>query len=267
MRYARTLLVTALAAALFSGCTDDDPTAPQQTVDEFDWRGTVAQGDRIEIKNIGGDVRASYTSGNEVVVHAIKSSQKSDMASVTIEVVRHAEGVTICAVYPDVPGWAPNECQPGLQGNMSTRNSDVKVEFTVAVPAGVEFAARVIGGDVAANGLRSNAFATTTSGNISMTTTEIAEANSVAGDVKVVIGRANLGRDLAFRTMKGNVTLKIPSNTNAVVQVRTAAGRIDSDFPLVGTSRHRSGTLGKGGPTLILSTMDGNVDLQGGPAN
>ena len=113
MRYALTLLMTATAAALLVGCDGDDPTSPEPTNEQFDWSGIVAQGDRIEIKNIAGNVRASFTSGNEVVVHAIKNGRESDPASVTIEVVQHAEGVTICAVYPDVPGMKRNECLPG----------------------------------------------------------------------------------------------------------------------------------------------------------
>lgn len=265
MRYARLLLMTAIAVAFAAGCGDSDPTGPAVTTEEFDWRGTIAPGNRIEIENILGDVQASYTSGDEVVVHAIKTGRDSDPASVTIEVVRHGDGVTICAVYPDVPGREPNECLPGLQGNMSSRDNDVRVEFTLLVPAGVEFVGRVLNGDVEAVNLQSDVVANTLAGDVTVTTAGIADATSSAGSVNVTIGRADPGRDLAFIAIHGDVTVRIPSNTNAEVLATTGTGTIASDFSLGGTPTWRTGTLGNGGPRLTLSAMDGNVSLRRGP--
>ncbi len=53
-----------------------------------------------------------------------------------IEVVTHAGGVTICAVYPEVPGELPNVCVPGSNSRMNTRDNDVEVTSWVVVPAG-----------------------------------------------------------------------------------------------------------------------------------
>ena len=266
MRYARALAAIAIAAVLVAGCDDSGPTGVEPGAEEFDWSGVIAPGDRIEIKNISGTVRASLTSGNEVLVHATKTGRDSDPAPVTIEVVRHAEGVTICAVYPDVPGHAPNECLPGLQGNLSSRDNDVSVEFAVRVPAGVEFAGRVIGGDVVAEGLQSDAFVTTVGGDVTLSTTRIAEVSSVHGSLNVTIGRASPGRALEFRTANGNVTVTVPANTNAEVLATTTYGAIASEFYLEGTRYMKTGTLGGGGPRLTLSTIDGNVNLREGPA-
>jgi hypothetical protein len=253
------------AAATFSAGCDDDPTAPGHITEQFDWRGSVAVGDRIEIKSLAGDVRASFTTGDEVVVRAIKSGRDSDPASVAIEVVRHAEGVTICAVYPDVPGLEPNECLPGFAGDMSNHDNDVEVEFVVEVPAGVEFVGRVVYGDVEAVGLRSDVFVLTTGGDVTVATTGIAAVTAASGSIDVTIGQADPGRDLAFRTAAGDVNVRVPANTNADVWASTSSGSISSDFPLDGTARTRSGTLGDGGPNLWLSTVNGNVGLSAGP--
>ncbi len=266
MRYTRALIVAGLMAALVAGCDDNDLTGPEPTIQEFDWAGTIAPGDVIEIKNINGDVRASFTPGREVVVHAVKTSGDSDLESVTIEVVHHARGVTICAVYPDVPGFEPNECLPGLQGNMTTRDNDVRVEFALSVPAGVDFVGRILAGDVVAEGLQSDVLARTVNGDVSVTTTGIAEASSVSGSLSATIGQDDPGRDLTFRTTDGDVTVRVPANINARVLAATGRGRVDSDFPLTGPSTHRTGTLGTGGPNLTLATMRGDVVLRQGPA-
>ena len=66
--------------------------------------------------------------------------------------MRHADGVTICAVYPNVDGRAPNTCEPG-GGQMNVRDNDVSVNFTVRVPAGVRFSGNTVNGKVEAHNL------------------------------------------------------------------------------------------------------------------
>lgn len=261
------LPISVMILGLVTGC-GDDAAGPdgQHGTREFDWSGVVAAGDRIEIKGVIGDVTASAASGSEVVVHATLSGRESDPADVTIEVVEHADGVTICAVYPDVPGQRPNECLPGDRGNMSVRDNDVVVDFTVSVPAGVVFAGRTVSGDVRAQGLQGDAFVRSVSGNLIVSTTGIAEGSTVSGGINASIGRADWGRDLAFTSVSGNVAVEVPSNTNAAVQASTVSGTIDSDFPLTGTAVNQQGTLGSGGPTLTLSTVSGDVRLRRGPA-
>src|SRR5689334_17175094 len=83
---------------------------------DFRWHGLVAQGQAIEVKGVNGDVRAEPSGSNEVEVTAEKRGRRDDPESVRIEVVPHAGGVTICAVYPSRPGAAPNQCQPGDGG-------------------------------------------------------------------------------------------------------------------------------------------------------
>jgi hypothetical protein len=226
-------LIVAIAAAGLLGCNDNDPTGPEPPAgEEFDWRGIIAQGDRIEIKNINGDVRASFTSGSEVVVLATKTGQESDPTSVTIEVVQHAEGVTICAVYPDVPGMEPNECLPGLPGNMSNGDNDVEVEFTVWVPAGVEFVGRVIGGDVEATGIQSDVFVVTMGGNVTVTTTGIAEVTSTFGSMNVAIGRADPERRRAGLDEHRNHRIRLSARGHWDHEVRHAGERRPESNPV-----------------------------------
>src|SRR3954447_19961388 len=98
---------------------------------DFRWHGPVAQGKTIEIKGVNGDIRAEPSGGNEVEVTAQKRAQRDDPDSVRIEVVPHAGGVTICAVYPSRSGQRPNECAPGSAGRSNVQNNDVTVRFTV----------------------------------------------------------------------------------------------------------------------------------------
>lgn len=233
----------------------------------FEWQGQVAPGRHIEIKGISGDIRAVRASGSDVVVKATKIGQPSDVAAVSIDVVPHALGVTLCAVYPDVAGQPPNSCEPGPGGNMSVRDNGhgVDVEFTVEVPDGVTFVGRNVAGDVVATGLYSDAFMSTTFGDARVSTTQLATARTVTGSVIASIGLADWGRDLEFTTMTGDVTVTIPAATNARVQASVMSGSITSDFPLTQSqSGDMRGTIGGGGPTLKLATMNGDIALRRG---
>ena len=260
-------LALVFAAALV-GCGDDDdgPTGPGPGDSDFEWSGQIAQGLAIEIKGISGSISASLTSGSEVEVFADKQGQESDPATVTIEVVEHAGGVTICAVYPDVAGQPPNECAPGLAGSMSTDGNDVEVTFAVRVPAGVVFVGRTVAGNVTATDLESDAFAYIVSGNADVTTTMIAEAVTVTGSIDVTMGESDPPENLVFAVVTGDVTLRIPTDTNAEVRASYVTGSVSSDFPLTETSPNVwEATLGTGGSLLALSAVTGNVALRSSP--
>ena len=261
-------LAPVIALALMA-CSDDGPAGPggngNPADQEFEWAGSVAAGQMIEIKGINGSISAAHAAGNQIEVLATKQGHGDDPANVDIEVLPHGDGVTICAVYPDVPGETPNECGPGLAGNMTTRDIDVEVTFIVRVPAGVRFVGRTIAGDVIATGLDADAYGHTVSGNVELSTSAMAEGATVSGSVSATLGEANPSRTLAFTTVSGDVTVRIPAATNARVQAATANGSVSSDFPLTrNLAGSWEGTLGNGGAMLLLSSVNGDVRLRRG---
>ena len=85
--------------------------------EDFHWTGKVAAGAAVEIKGVNGGIVATGIPGGDIEVTAVKKGRRSDPAQVKVEVVEHAGGVTICAVYPST--GAPNECKPGAGGRCS----------------------------------------------------------------------------------------------------------------------------------------------------
>jgi hypothetical protein len=233
--------------------------------EDFQWRGRVAPGKTVEIKGVNGAIDASAANGDEVEVTATKKGRRSDPGSVRIEVVEHGEGVTICAVYPDVEGRR-NECRAGDGGHMSTRDNDVDVHFTVRVPRGVAFAPRTVNGDVAAEGLDGDVNVSTVNGSIQVSTTGRAEAQTVNGSIRASAGRADWNGDAEFKTVNGSITVTLPSSTSADVHAETVNGEIETDFALTVSgrvSRRRlSGTIGGGGRSLQMETVNGSIHLK-----
>ncbi|MFL6253639.1 MAG: DUF4097 family beta strand repeat-containing protein [Pyrinomonadaceae bacterium] len=241
-------------------------TEPQRQGNEFRWHEPLAAGRTIEIRGINGDVSAEPATGGEVEVVAVKRARRSDPDEVRIEVVHHAEGLLICAVYPN-PGGEPNTCEIGSQNRSHVHDNDTTVNFTIRVPAGVNFHGRTVNGNVEADRLGSDVEAKSVNGNINVSTTGLARAETVNGSITAVVGNANWPEGLEFKTVNGGIDLTLPASLSARVEAKTLNGEITSDFPLTvsGTfSRRRlSGTIGGGGDRqLILETVNGSVQIR-----
>ncbi|MGD8894517.1 MAG: DUF4097 family beta strand repeat-containing protein [Acidobacteriota bacterium] len=246
---AATLLALALPAA-----------AAEQT---FEWSGTVDAGKAIEIKGVNGGIEASGSTGGEVTLTAIKKGKKSDPSTVKIEVVEHAGGVTICAVYPsDGP---PNECKPGDGGRMKVKNNDVSVKFMVKVPAGVRFVGRTVNGGITARDLQANAEAHTVNGGVELESTGTARAKTVNGGIDVRFGRADWEGTLKLETVNGGIHVALPANAGVDVKAATVNGDIETEFPLTVRGkigrRRLEGSIGGGGRLLEMETVNGGIEL------
>jgi hypothetical protein len=238
---------------------------PAAAQEPFAWSGRLAAGQTVEVRGINGRVRAEPSADGQVHVAATRRARRDDPASVRIEVVEHAGGVTVCAVYP-TPGDAerPNECRPG-GGSMSVRDNDVRVDFVVRVPADVRFRGATVNGDVEAEGLTAEARATTVNGDVVVRTAGFARASTVNGRITVRLGETRLPGNVRYSTVNGDIVLELPASPNAELRATTVRGAIESDFPVLMSGRigQRSvrGTLGEGGPELRLSTVNGSIRL------
>lgn len=256
------------------------PTSAASAQDSsvFRWRGRVPRGQAIEVKGINGSVHAQPASGDEVEVIAVRTARRSDPESVQMIVLDHEDGVTICALYPDPPArrgrwhdgdWnKPNECAPGDSGHMNIQDNDVKVTFTVRVPAGVDAVLRTVNGSVRADSLRSYVDAYTINGGITISTTADAQASTINGGITASLGSARWNGSLDFRTLNGSIRIELPAEVSAELRAQSLnGGRISSDWPLSlrehGTAMRRrraTATLGRsGGGELWAATMNGGI--------
>ncbi|HET9439183.1 MAG TPA: DUF4097 family beta strand repeat-containing protein [Longimicrobiales bacterium] len=238
----------------------------QAAAQDWTWRKAVPAGRAIEIKGINGDIEAIAAGGNEVQVIARKSARRSDPDDVRIQVVEHAGGVTICAMYPTPAGERANECLPGARGRSSSKNNDVEVDFEVRVPRGVLFTGRTVNGGVIAEGLTADAKVSTVNGSVRVATTALAQASTVNGSIKVRMGRANWNETLEFETVNGGILLELPDELNAEVSASTVNGSLSSDWPMTVRGKwgpkHMNGKIGSGGRELALQTVNGDIELR-----
>jgi DUF4097 and DUF4098 domain-containing protein YvlB len=236
--------------------------------DDFSWSGRVAPGRTVEVLGVNGDIRAEAASGDQVQVTATKTARRSSTDDVTIEVVEHAGGVTICAVYPTPDNSKrPNECAPG-GGHMNVNNNDVQVDFVVRVPANLRLEAATVNGSVTAEGIRGDVEARSVNGNVDVATTGAGTAESVNGNVRMSMGRADWEGERRAASVNGNVIVVLPASANVEVRGSTVNGGIESDFPVTVRGRwgprRMTGTIGSGGRELELETVNGEIQIRRG---
>ena len=251
------------AVALVAGALA--AAAPASAQGDFSWNGVVEAGDAVEIKGVNGEIVAVPASGNQVRVTAVmEEGRRGNAEDVRVEVVRHDGGVTICALYPD--NRERNVCAPGNAGRIGARDNDTKVEFRVEVPASVDFVGRTVNGRIAARGLGGRVDAHTVNGAVEIETRGLASANTVNGSIEVVMQRADWNGELEFETVNGSIEIVIgAADVNTEVHASTVNGGISTDWPLTIQGRfgpkRLNGTIGSGGRTLSLSTVNGSIAL------
>ena len=169
-------------------------------------------------------------------------------------------------MYPSEPGKRENECREGGRGHMSVHRNDTEVDFAVRVPAGVDFVGRTVNGDIETGPLGGDVRAYTVNGGIEISAAGYAQAHTVNGSIRARMGKADWSGDLDFETVNGSITLDLPADINARVEASTVNGDLHTDFPLTIQGRWgpRSlrGTIGEGGRTLHLSTVNGGISLR-----
>src|SRR5579884_3071578 len=207
---------------------------------EFHWTGKLAPDQVLVIKDINGNIDANgSSSGDQVEVSATKSG--SGAQDVKIRVMKLNDGVMICAVYPGF--FNSDNCDSNSHFGNSHNNA--RVDFSIRMPRNVRFTGKNVNGEVNAESMGRYVEATSVNGSIHIATSSWASANTVNGSIDASLGRTDWSGDLEFKSVNGH---------------------LDSDFPLTvqgSIGRHSvHGTIGSGGRTLDIKTVNGSGELR-----
>ncbi len=233
----------------------------------FHWNGKLAADKILEIKNVNGNIDAETTAGDEIQVTAEKSGRDAD--KVKIEVVPFADGVTVCAIYPPgIFGGSAGRCEPGKSYSSNVHGDNARVHFTVLLPKNLRFSGITVNGDLAAQDMGRFVHAVSVNGSIRVSTSAWAQADTVNGSITAKMGDAAWMGTLKIASVNGSVELQMPDDLSADVKFSSVNGEMTSEFPQLTISNgfpvghSASGTIGKGGRSLVVDTVNGNVDLK-----
>jgi len=240
----------------------------QSDRDAFTWSGRIPDGRWIRVRNLNGGITVDQSTSDRVEVTATKQWRRGDPEAVHFEVQKfgpNGESVVICAIWGTRSTCDENNYE--THGDRSTRNNDVSVDFRVRVPRGVRVGVHAINGGVTVDGVSSEVEATTVNGTVDAGTTGgPINASTVNGSVRVRIGRFTSDEDMSFSTVNGSVSAEFAGDIDADVDLGTVNGRFFTDYPVTVSGRldprHLKARIGRGGPRVKLSTVNGNVELR-----
>jgi len=172
-----------------------------------------------------------------------------------------------------------------LKADMPGGNRNYGASFEISCPAATGLALATSNSEVTVTGMTGGISATTSNGRIGLTDTRGAASlvtSNAAVDVAVHRGGVNahtsnaaVSCDLAelgateavtLATSNGAVTLLLPADVSATVDVTTSSGLITiNDFTVsydVQESDHVRGRIGSGASAITISTSNGNVTVR-----
>ena len=243
---------------------DGDLFGPGRHVgDQWEFRAPVKAPQQVWVRNTNGPIEVVQGTGNELEVIAEKSWRHSSPGALEIVAVPTARGVTICAL------WSARERHCGDGGEYQlggVRKNDLAVRFSVKLPRGVLLDVSTVNGAVEVQGAGAPVTAATVNGSIGIATSVgPVKATTVNGRIEASMDALTTG-GVELETVNGAVTLTLPPRLNAVLDAETVNGRVDTEIPLQLTGRisprHVRGTLGTGGLTLKLNTINGSIHIR-----
>jgi DUF4097 and DUF4098 domain-containing protein YvlB len=227
--------LTAIALALLA-LSAAPASAEQRETERVDRTIAFAGGGTLKLRNFSGNVRVTGTSGNDIVIHAVRRATRERLDNIRLDI--SVEGSTVVV-----------EANKRSRDWSDRDNNVVDTEFDVQVPASTTLDLYAFSGDL----------------QVSDTTREI-KARTFSGSITVDVSRAPAMPDVDAETFSGNIKTRVPANGSGRVDFNTFSGDLKSDVPLMlrdSSRKHMSADLGSGGGSkLEFKTFSGDLRIQ-----
>ena len=237
----------------------------QEQREEFHQTYPLSATGRVSLENINGGVQIKAWDRAAVQVDAIKKAYRRErLNEARIEVNSSEENIRIRTEYP-------NQNQSFRSGEGRYDNPAV-VEYTVTVPRKAMLESiELVNGSLEVDGVEGNVKASSINGRVTARgLMGEARLSTVNGPLHATFARLEETKSIALSSVNGNLTIVIPSNSNASVRAGTVHGQISNDFGLkvkhgeyVGHSM--DGQIGTGGPRIKLGNVNGGIKISNAP--
>lgn len=244
--------------------------------DEWSKTYTVSGKPDLRIETSDANIRVTTWDQNTIEAKVITSRYKIGEGGIRVEEHQTGDSVEIEVHYPHHNfniEWGSHRVDVIIQmpreGKVNLRTGDGKIELT-----GLKGDMDLHTGDGSMNldSVDGRLHATTGDGHI-QANGRFDELGLKTGDGHVDV-RATSGSTLAtgwrLETGDGSVTLELPNDLSADVDLHTSDGHIDLDMPVTTEGKIRQneihGKLNGGGSLLTIRTGDGSIHLRKGGA-
>lgn len=246
------LLLAVPAAAQSGRDRDQDRSRGPRETETVDRTLSLPPGGTVRLKTFSGRVNITGTSGNQVVIKAVRRATRDRLDDIRLEITQSGDIIDIDANH-----------------RVRERRNDnvVETDFDIQVPSQVRLDLRTfsapitvanVGGDLVVEGFSSEIRLTDVTG---------------PKRVKTFSGRVTLqarnwadGDDMNVNTFSGDVTLHLPDSARGDITFDSFSGNFNSDLPVTLSSSSRRnfrGTLNGGGSSNFrLNTFSGSVRIE-----
>src|SRR5258705_5825940 len=193
---------TAVAILLFTLAAS--PAAAQgKETETVDRTIAFSRGGTLKLKNFSGDVHVTGTTGNDVVVHAVRTATRDRLDNIKLDIEVSGSTVSIEA-NRRASNWGDRE------------NNVVETQFEIQVPSATLLNLSAFSGDLIVRG----------------TTADI-DAKTFSGKIDLDVSTAPASPEVKAETFSGDITTRLAAASNGRVEFNSFSGDLRSDLPLV----------------------------------
>jgi lia operon protein LiaG len=229
----------------------DRDRGPRET-ETVDRTLSLPPGGTVRLKTFSGRVNITGTSGNQVVIKAVRRATRERLQDIKLEITQNGNDIDIDANHRLVERRNDNVVETDF--DIQVPNQATLDLRTFSAPVTVDGVA----GDLAVDGFSSEVRLTEVSGPTRIKT--------FSGGVHVQARAWTEGDNVNISTFSGDVTLRLPDNARGDLTFDTFSGHFNSDLPVTLSSsskRNFRGALNGGGATdLRLKTFSGDVNIR-----
>jgi DUF4097 and DUF4098 domain-containing protein YvlB len=222
---------------------------------EFSQTYPLKAGGAVSLDNVNGDVTITSWDRDEVSVEAtIESKSQSGLDRIEVIVKATSTSVRIETDYEE--------------NHRSRWNDGGEVTYIVKIPRGAELReVDLVNGDLKVEGISGKIEASTVNGKITVSDLAgDAKLDTVNGSIEAAFDQVGGTQRIDIESVNGSVTVRLPRNADAEVDISTVHGGIRNDFGLdvddgdyVGHDLR--GRLGSGGARIHIENVNGAVKL------
>jgi DUF4097 and DUF4098 domain-containing protein YvlB len=229
----------------------DQDRGPRET-ENVDRTLSLAPGGTVRLKTFSGRVTITGTSGNQVVIKAVRRASRERLNDIKLEITQNGNVIDIDANHRVVERRNDNVVETDFDIQVPNRvNMDLR---TFSAPISVTNVA----GEIEVEGFSSEIRLTDVSGPQRLKT--------FSGEIHVQAQNWTDGDDMNVNTFSGDIVLRLPASARGDVTFDSFSGSFNSALPVTLTTSSRRnfrGTLNGGGNTdFRLNTFSGDVRIE-----
>lgn len=231
----------------------------EPVTEEFHQTYPLSATGRVNLGNINGGVKIKVWDRAAVQVDAIKKAYRRDrLAEAKIDVTSTEENIRIKTDYPDRDQY--------FSRDERRYENPATVDYTLTVPRkAVLESIELVNGQLDIEGVEGNVKASSINGPVTARgLMGEARLTTVNGPLQATFTQLDESKPVSLGSVNGNLTIVIPSNSNASVRASTVHGSINNDWGIkvkhgeyVG--HNLDAQIGTGGPRLKLSNVNGAI--------